>query len=205
MWSDSFACGLAADLQADLPVPRAAKIPIEMGIVEPASYAGFADEATRVDSGDAIEVAQRARLCAAGARDLYVAQTDDGQAIYCQWLFAPGGEGPLHGVTPNQFPTLAPGDTLVEGAYTFVRYRKLGAMAVGMHQLLVAARETGARRCLTYVSVDNVPSLRGCANVGFTLDHTRVTRQRFGRRSVSFRPPTAAEQAAYDAAVAPRG
>ena len=133
-----------------------------------------------------------------------MATTDDGEAIYAQWLMFPGQEGPLHAVTPNQFPTLTPGDTLVEGAYTFVRYRKLGAMAVGMYQLLLAARDAGATRCLTYVSNDNVPSLRGCANSGFTIDHVRITSQRLGRKRATFRPPTDAERAEWAAAVAPR-
>lgn len=175
-----------------------------MEVREPGDFSGFADEAGRVGGDDAIEVEQRRRLCVAGARDLYVASTDDGDAIYCQWLFHHGADAALHTVTPNQFPHVTQGDTLVEGAYTFSRFRKLGAMAVGMHQLLVAARDSGATRCLTYVSVDNIPSLRGCANVGFAPDHVRVTRQRLGRRRATYRPPTDHELGVWAAAIAPR-
>ncbi len=60
----------------------------------------------------------------------------------------------------NQFPNLAPDDWLVEGAYTFVAYRRLGAMGDGMHQLVMAARDAGARRVITYVSEAGVASLR---------------------------------------------
>ncbi len=203
-WSDSVSFGLASSL-TDLPEPRPAKIPVDMAVREPRTFRGFDDESARVAGGDRVEVEQRRRLCAAGANQLYVATAENGDAIYAQWLFHPGGQAPLEAVTPNQFPPLKPGETLVEGAYTFVNYRKLGAMAVGMNQLLVAARESGANKCFTYVSADNIPSLRGCANVGFGLDHVRVTRQRLGRRQATYRPPTDAERAVWDAAIAPKG
>jgi hypothetical protein len=58
----------------------------------------------------------------------------------------------------------------------------MGAMADGMAQLLRIAAAEGATSALTYVAIDNVPSLRGCANVGFDLDHVRVSVRRLGRR-----------------------
>jgi RimJ/RimL family protein N-acetyltransferase len=203
IWSVSCTFGLAATL-VEIPDPRPAAIPIVMQVTDPQSFTGFDDEMTGASGGDVTEVEQRRRLCAAGARDLYVACADNGEAIYAQWLFSPGGEKPLQQVTPNQFRPLQEGEVLFEGAYTFVRYRKRGAMAAGMHQLLTAARDSGATRCITYVNDDNIPSLRGCANAGFTLDHVRITTQRLGRRRAVFRPPTPAERAIWDDAVAPR-
>ena len=70
----------------------------------------------------------------------------------------------------------------VEGAFTFAAFRRMGAMADGMAQLLRIAAAEGATSALTYVAIDNVPSLRGCANVGFDLDHVRVSIRRLGRR-----------------------
>ena len=164
----------------------------------------FTAELDRVSGEEYRDVHVRVRMCANGVRTLYMSLDPDGNAIYAQWLVAPGDEVPLQATIPNQFPNLLPHDWLVEGAYTFVARRRLGAMGDGMHQLLMAARDAGARRVITYVSEANLASLRGCANVGFTLDHVRVTRQRFNARRALWRPPDPDARRAWAAAIAPR-
>jgi hypothetical protein len=79
--------------------------------------------------------------------------------------------------------------------------RKLGAMADGMRQLLVRARDAGDRRVFTYVAEGNIPSLRGCANVGFVPDHLRLDVRRFGLRRTRRVPLDASSQARWAAAV----
>jgi hypothetical protein len=170
---------------------------------EPRSFRGFADELGRVDGDDALEVASRIRMCNAGVEQLYVATDDDGEPIYAQWLIDVTNQKALHVVVPRLFPDLAPDETLVEGAYTFVRSRRTGAMADGMNQLLVEASARGARRCFTYVAAGNAPSLKGCARVGFELDHVRLTRRRLGRRSVVRQPPSPSDRSAWTTAIAP--
>ena len=108
----------------------------------------------------------------------------------------------LHRSTGGLFPPLADGEVLVEGAYTFIAFRKQGAMADGMNQLLATARSEGAHSAITYVTDDNVPSLRGCANAGFELDHVRVTTRRLGRRASRRAPLDASARAAWEKALA---
>lgn len=67
---------------------------------------------------------------------------------------------------------------LIEAAYTFLGSRKLGVMGDGLHQLLGFAANEGATSALTYVAAYYPPSIRGCANVGFRLDHLRLDRRR---------------------------
>ena len=52
-------------------------------------------------------------------------------------------------------------------------------MADGMSQLLASARDAGDLKAYTYVDEGNIPSLRGCANVGFEPDHLMSRRQAF--------------------------
>ena len=78
----------------------------------------------------------------------------------------------------GKYAKLAGGEVLLEGAYTFTRFRGVGAMADGMWQLLAMARRDGARCAFTYVADDNIPSLRGCANVGFVADHVHFSVRR---------------------------
>ena len=201
-WSSEKSFGLVADL-SDLPEPRRARVPVLMKPCEPRSFKGFADELERVDGDDALEVASRIRMCNAGVEQLSVATDPGGEPIYAQWLIDVSNQEALHTVVPRLFPVLGPDETLVEGAYTFVRSRRTGAMADGMHQLLVAASTGGERRCFTYVSAGNAPSLKGCARVGFELDHVRLTRRRLGRRSVVRQAPNPSDRNAWTTAVAP--
>lgn len=202
-WSEGLSFGLACDLSA-IPPARTPKIDVVMDPTTPQSFTGFADELGRVTVDDYIEVDQRVRLCDAGVAGFHVATDLEGRPIYAQWLVDRANQAALHGATHGQFPDLAQDETLVEGAYTFVDFRKRGAMAEGMRQLLVKAAESGAARCYTYVAVDNVPSLRGCANAGFDLDHTRVTTSRAGRRRVLRRPPLPQEREQWEAAIKPK-
>ena len=100
---------------------------------------------------------------------------------YAQWLIRAEDQDLLHRHAPGRFNHLEPDEVLLEGAFTFAAFRSMGAMADGMAQLLRIAAGEGATSALTYVAIDNVPSLRGCANVKFDLDH--VTRQREATRT----------------------
>ena len=89
----------------------------------------------------------------------------------------------LHAHAPSRYPHLGEGEVILEGAYTFTAFRQLGAMRDGMAQLLRIAAAEGANSALTYVEAHNVPSLRGCADVGFRPDHVRASIRRLGRRT----------------------
>lgn len=169
---------------------------------DPATFTGFADELRGVSGGDTVEIVQRLELCEAGVKTLYVAVDDSGAPLYAQWLVRPDEQDALHRATDGLFPELGDGEALVEGAYTFVNARKQGAMGDGMNQLLLRARDAGDTKVFTYVAVANIPSLRGCANVGFVPDHLRRDVRRLGFRSIRRIPVDEAAQASWDAAVA---
>jgi hypothetical protein len=200
-WASSTSFGLRAELQQAAPRPTA-KMPVVMQAAQPRDFTGFDEELTRVTGGDAVEVSNRVRLCRAGVTTLYVAQSDEGEAVYAQWLVRQPEQAPLHAVTGGLFPNLEAGQALVEGAYTFVAFRKLGVMADGMHQLLAAAQAAGDECVFTYVSSANIASLRGCAKAGFLPDHLRVDCWRLGRRSVQRVPLTDDARRTWATAVA---
>ena len=203
LWSESMWFGLECRDPTGAPAPRPAGIPVAMVAQDSRSFRGFHDELPAVSGDAAIEVRSRMRMCEAGVQGLYVAFSEDGRPIYAQWLVRPEAQAELHEVT-KLFPQLDPGEGLLEGAYTFVAFRKLGAMSDGMHQLLAVAAQCSMARCFTYVTAGNVASLRGCANAGFTAGHVRVGRARIGLRRYSSRPLEPAERAVWDKAVAPK-
>jgi hypothetical protein len=183
---------------------RKARIPVRMEVVDPGSFTGFDDELRSVSRGESVEVVQRKPLCDAGARTLYVSFDETGSPIYAQWLVRTDDQEVWHRLTNGLFPELGEGEVLLEGAYTFVSARGQGVMADGMAQLLASARDSGDRRAYTYVAVGNVPSLRGCANVGFEPDHLRLVVRRFGIRKIRRVPVDDSTWALWEEAVAPR-
>jgi len=202
-WGGKTFFGLRADLTR-IPEVRPAAFPIAMAPTDPTTFGGFRDELGRVSGDDYVQVLLRTMTCEAGIETLYVASADDGEPAYAQWLTRAADQAAVHEHSPGRYPVLRDDEVLLEGAYTFVRFRRLGMMADGMVQLLRIARDEGCAAAYTYVEANNIPSLRGCANVGFTLDHVRHNQRRLGRvRSVEAQPG-AEDSAQWARAVAPR-
>ena len=191
--------GLRCPLDHEPQVPTA-KIPVSM-LPRNAEFDGFLRELEEVQGGASLDAFVRQRMLASGIETLYVTQDENGAPVYGQWLVTHASLPTLDRFSPGRYPRLATDEALVEGAYTFARFRGLGVMAAGMAQLLVRARETGARAVFTYVGDDNVPSLRGCARVGFDLDHVRVNRRRFGRHTSRMSEVDDSARSAWRAAV----
>ena len=195
--------GLRCDLEALPEVPKA-RVPVEMVPRDPAHAAAFRDELLNVGGADYLQVLLRVWIADAGVRVLYLAESPSGSPIYAQWLVRRTDQPRIAKVMPDAHDELSDGEVLLEGAYTFHEFRGYGAMADGMMQLLHDARQDGHRFAITYVGAENVPSLRGCARVGFDLDHVRINTMRVGRRTSVRAEISPDTQASWDAAIAPR-
>jgi RimJ/RimL family protein N-acetyltransferase len=168
--------------------------------VDSETFRGF-DEELRVATGyDYVQVVLRRDLAQDGPGVLYVATAPDGGPIYAQWLVRPRDREALYRHSPGRYSELGDEDVLVEGAYTFLAFRRRGAMADGMAQLLQIAADEGMHTAYTYVEVHNIPSLRGCAEVGFTPHHMRASVRRLGLRRGSELPVTDEDREVWDAA-----
>jgi hypothetical protein len=198
-WTKTF-LGLRCNL-ARLPRVRMAKVPIRMEPTSTSLFRGFDQELPRCRGTSYVELLVRKDLCDSGVQELYVAHSD-AKPAYAQWLIRPADQDLLHRHAPGRFDHLEPDEVLLEGAFTFEAFRRMGAMVDGMAQLLRIAAEEGATSALTYVAIDNLPSLRGCANVGFDLDHVRVSVRRLGRRRSFKHDPDADASLAWGNATA---
>ena len=192
LWYTKRFFGLAAPLP--LPAPRPAKVEIEMRPVDARSFGGFHDELSVATGSDYVQVLLRGNLGRNGPGELYVAEAEDGRPIYAQWLIRPRDREALHRHAPGRYSDFGDDEVLVEGAYTFLAFRRLGAMRDGMGKLLQIAADEGMVAAHTYVEVHNVPSLRGCAEVGFAPDHMRASVRRLGRRRGSVLSVTEADR-----------
>lgn len=163
---------LRCDL-ADLPAHRPAAIPLEMTSRECPASEVFDAEASTAGATDYLEVMRRRAWCQAGIEQLFVADGPDRRPAYCQWLVRNRDQWRMQELAPGHYAVLRPDEVMLEGAYTFTAFRRKGAMVDAMWQLLRRARDEGARTAITYVGQSNTASLRGCAAVGFKVDHVR--------------------------------
>ena len=208
----SVAAGLAGEqlwytkrffgLTASLPplTPRPAKIDIEMRPEDARTFQGFEDELQVATGSDYVQVLLRRSLGRDGPGELYVARSAEGRPIYAQWLIRPGDRDALYKHSPGRYAELGDDEVLVEGAYTFLAFRRLGAMRHAMGQLLRVAADEGMTRAYTYVEIHNIPSLRGCSEVGFGPDHMRTSVRRLGIRRGSMLPITHLDRAVWEKA-----
>ncbi len=202
LWGAKRFLGLRADL-AELPQVKPAKVAVAMEPRDVRSFRGFDEELRQTSGTDHAQVLFRTWLAAAGVQELYAAVDDAGAPVYVQWLVRHRDQHLLRDEAPNRHPELRPDEVLLEGAYTFVAFRRMGVMADGMSQLLHTAAAEGARTAFTYVEPDNIGSMRGCASAGFVLDHVRVNSRRLGRTVSTVRPADATETDSWQGAVGP--
>jgi hypothetical protein len=191
--------GLRCELKGLPPVPAAQ---VDMAMVERdvAAFSGFETELGGVSGSDAYETLLRIWSCQAGSRNA-VRRRDRWRA---RLLPVADPTQPTGDDRPPLTRKLLPapfGRGAARGRYTFTAFRGKRAMAAGMAQLLHTARDEGATAAITYVAADNVPSLKGCARVGFELDHQRITVLRLGRRHSRARPIDAVARAAWARAI----
>lgn len=156
-----------------------------------------------MEGTDYVQVLLRTWMCKSDVRTLYVSRSASGEPMYAQWLVRRSDEWRMNEHTPGVHDSLDPGQVLLEGAYTFHRYRGIGAMADGMGQLLRIARGEDHEAAITYVGAENIPSLRGCARVGFVLDHARRNVRFLGRHRSVRSPADEEARSAWEAATAP--
>ncbi|HLZ46081.1 MAG TPA: GNAT family N-acetyltransferase [Gemmatimonadales bacterium] len=186
--SETLAFGLRRDLDIPCEHPTA-KIPLVVRPLQPQDDLSILDVDTPGLQGRVMfeRLAQR-RLIAARLPTCWVAIAPDGKVCYMQWLVAPRDNDRIRALWDDLFPQLAPGEALLEGAFTGDAYRGQGIMAHAMSRIAVVARDFGARWVLTFVGVNNTPSLKGCYRAGFVPFQRRSEAWRLLRRRVAFTP-----------------
>jgi predicted GNAT family acetyltransferase len=93
-----------------------------------------------------------------GARRFYLGLVD-GEIGHISWVYT--HEDHVHHMR------LAPGEIMLEGAYTFADFRGRGLLSAVERAALNDAQREGKRLAFTHVAVDNRASLRGVWKTGF--------------------------------------
>lgn len=183
--SETSAFGLRRDLQNKFPIPKA-KIEITIRQLKDEDLAGLLDE-TLQDSAEQRVVSDQQGIIKAGIPGCHVAVANDSQEpCYMQWLISSEYNNLLEAHFQGILPPLKESEALLEGAYTPPAFRGLGIMPVAMAKISEQAAVLQARWVITFVGVDNIPSLKGCRRAGFEPYILRRDRWFLFRRTVSF-------------------
>lgn len=189
--SETRAYGLKRDLAEPYPVPDAT-IPISVRPLADRDVAPLlAVGAAKLDGEAQRDRMARQRMLEAGIATCYVAVTEDDEPTYMQWLIGPEQNDRVAALFGDRFPPLAPDEMLLEGAFTLEAWRGKKIMAAAMGRIIEKAVDHGARYVVTFVAIDNVPSLKGCARVGMTPYCERTGTWRHFKYTATFTPITA--------------
>ncbi len=171
--------GLRRDLSAAFTSPKA-KIPISVRPLAAADLPKLLRITPETTPEDRMEITWRRAFAEKHLAGGYVAIDErDGSPCYVQWLF--GAKDNAFVQSLGGFPKLAGDEALLENAYTPASHRGLGIMPEAMSLIAEQAATFGARTVLTFVEVNNIPSLKGCQRCGFAPDLVHeLTRFGFG-------------------------
>lgn len=196
LWSEDVAYGMARDLTVP-HTPPPARVEFDVQPLN-ADLAEIVFDTTGLANAERRELVNRRRFWEAGIGQAHVAVDHAGQPCYIQWTFPGSRAAEVDGFFGGGFPHLAADEMLLEGAWGLPAARGQRIMGEAMSRITEVGAEPATRRAITFVGVDNEPSIRGCRSAGYEIYLQRLDRWRFGRRQVQWNP-VAAEQVASGA------
>ncbi len=191
LYSNERSLGLQRDLEVPFETP-AAKLALEIRPLREGDVAELLNEHDEGISQEAVkERAQRKLLLREKIPTCYVAVTEEGKPAFMQWLMAAEDNDKIQAYFRGGFPVLKPDEGLLEFAFSLEKYRGMRIMPHAMAEIAKKGRDFGAKKIITFVPEDNIPSLKGCKRAGFFPYLVRVDRWRCFRRCSEFQalPP----------------
>ncbi len=185
-WLYSDASGVGLQRGLDTPIAaRRPRHPLTIRPIRPDEQAPFASTNGVRGNGAIVRVNAR-YLFATEIETCYVALIDGEVPCYIQYLVFPDQNDRFATAFGEPIPPLAPGEALLEFAFTLEQYRALGVMPFAVSELAKEASLRGAERLVTWVPEWNPHVRRYMERVGFEPFAIRRERYRFFRRRVWF-------------------
>ena len=198
LYSRPTALGLARDLSQPVAIP-AARIPFTIRPLQPGDDLSFLHQAPPGEGVDAaVWRLNQLRFIEAGIPTCYVAVTGEGRICYIQWLVSGRDMPRMVTLFGNIFPEMADDEGLLEGAYTPPDFRGQKLMSAAMTLIAGHGIPRGMRRIITFVGDDNIGSLKGCKNAGFSPALRRTYTFLMFRRFVDFKTLPAGTPYSFD-------
>lgn len=186
LWSATTTYGLRRDLTVPFPAPDAA-IPITVRAATQADIDTLfdLDDSTVSDAERALR-RDRQVMISQGLPLNYVAVTEDNVPCFFQTVLYAADHDTMRTVWGSLFPRLEPHQVIIDAALTPEAFRGLRIMPAAMARISEAAIRPGITEAITFVDLDNIPSLKGCVRSGYHPYCYRHMRWRLGRNTTTF-------------------
>ncbi|MEM9075499.1 MAG: N-acetyltransferase [Bacteroidota bacterium] len=125
-------------------------------------------------------------ILSAKLQTCYIATDDGGTPCYRQWLMASGENSKIERFWKGLFPILKSDEALLENAFTIPDFRGKRVMPAAMALIAEKGHKLGARYILTFVDINNIPSLKGCKRSGFSPYTLRTEKWFLFNRTITF-------------------
>jgi hypothetical protein len=188
LYSVDVSVGLSREVSVPFDSARM-RLSLTIRPIEPDDIPWFTDvSASNLDQASVAYRDSARFLIDSGIQTCYIAVTPDGQPCYMQYLIDPRQNVKLRELYGDLLPHLSEDEGLLESAFSLEKYRGRGLMLYVIPELAKKARELGLRRLIVFVSVKNLPMLKGCKGAGFAPYVERKVTHRLFRRRVIFTP-----------------
>lgn len=175
LYSESKAYGLKRDLSVSFSHPDA-RIPIRIRKLEASDLKAFSANHTNYG------------LFEKNIKTAYVACDENNTPCYYQWLIDATFNPEINRFWKGSFPELASNEALLENAFTIPEFRGLRIMPAAMSRIACKAEGIPARYVITFVEINNIPSLKGCIRAGFEPYTLRSEKWICFFKTVRFKP-----------------
>ncbi len=190
IYSEDIGIGLRRDLSAG-PDPRLATIERELRPAAAADIQALLDpvDANPGDAQDQDDRRVEGRVAAAlGTRGCYVADSDEGQPGFMQYVFTSDDNELFQSLYSHTGPVLAPDEAMVEFLYVAPGARTMSFIIECMTLVIEEARQRGASSVVTFPGADKQGALMVSQFVGLQPYAIRRSRYRFFRKTTTFEP-----------------
>lgn len=120
--------------------------------------------------------------------DCYTIVTDDNIPCFRMWLMKSSENQSIRNYFGGLFPILKPDEAIIEGVFTNPSYRRMGIMPYIMNTIAQQSKSEGVNKVISFVDIENIPSLKGFHRSGFSPYIVRKVKWKFFNRTINFEP-----------------
>ncbi|WP_299123593.1 hypothetical protein [uncultured Winogradskyella sp.] len=117
----------------------------------------------------------------------YVAITKDNKPCFRQWLIASEYKDKIQEFWGESFPVLEADEMLLEGGFTISSMRRKGIMPAAITRIIENEKRPDRRWVITFVEINNIPSLKGIHRSGFSPYVLRTEKWLLFKRTIIFK------------------
>ena len=116
----------------------------------------------------------------------YVAASKDDTPCFREWFISWKQNSGIKEFWGESIPVLKEGEALLESAFTVPNFRGHNIMPAAISKIVENGTDVGIKWVITFVAIDNIPSLKGCHRSGFSPYILRTEKWFLFKKTMTF-------------------